>query len=356
MILTFKKGHIPWNKGKTGIYSKEHQKKHSELMKELYASGFIHPMTGKKHTKSAKQKNRLAHLGKKASPETKAKMSKSNKKLYAGGYQSPNKGRKHTKEAIEKIRLASLGRPVSDETRKKRSLARIGKKFSEEVKRNMSKAAKKKFSGPKGDEIRRNMSKAAKKLFANGYVHPRLGYKATEEEVKKMSETTKKLYASGKYNPRLGVKASPELRKKLSEVHSTPELIAFQREKRQHQIFPVKDSKIEKILQKGLRKKGIKFEKHKPILGQPDVFIEPNVCIFADGDFWHGWDYLHGKDFSQRKEFNNEYFDKKILYDKEITQNLKKNGYKVLRFWEHEIMKNPEECLQKIIKTIKESN
>ena len=48
-------------------------------MKELYASGFIHPMTGKKHTKSAKQKNRLATFGKKASPETKAKMSKSNK-------------------------------------------------------------------------------------------------------------------------------------------------------------------------------------------------------------------------------------------------------------------------------------
>ena len=27
--------------------------------------------------------------------------------------------------------------------------------------------------------------------------------------------------------------------------------------------------------------------KHKPIRGQPDVFIHPNICVFVDGDRWH---------------------------------------------------------------------
>jgi DNA mismatch endonuclease (patch repair protein) len=34
---------------------------------------------------------------------------------------------------------------------------------------------------------------------------------------------------------------------------------------------------------------------------------------------------------------------------------LLEEGYTVLRFWEHEIEKDPEKCLQKIIKIIKEA-
>ena len=124
------------------------------------------------------------------------------------------------------------------------------------------------------------------------------------------------------------------------------------RKNRLHQVFPAKDTNIEKILQKGLRKKGIKFEKHKPILGQPDLFIKPNICIFADGDFWHGWLYLQGRDFSGKKHFNNKHFQHIIKKDKKITLQLKELGYNILRFWEHEINENPKKCLQKIYSSL----
>ena len=97
--------------------------------------------------------------------------------------------------------------------------------------------------------------------------------------------------------------------------------------------IPVKDTLPERILQKVLKKNRIIFEKHKAILGQPDLFVKPNICIFADGDYWHR---LPGR---QKR-------------DKYVTQELTKQGYKVLRFWECDIKRSVQKCLNKILITV----
>jgi len=149
---------------------------------------------------------------------------------------------------------------------------------------------------------------------------------------------------------------SPETRAKMSasskrhfqgKKHS-PESIAKMRIYRLTQVIPAKDTKLELKLQELLKANNIPFIKHKAILGQPDVFIDPNICVFADGDYWHGWLYLQGKDFSNQPKFNNEYFEKKIKRDQSITTRLEAKGYKVLRLWEHEIIKEPKKCLDRI--------
>jgi len=101
-------------------------------------------------------------------------------------------------------------------------------------------------------------------------------------------------------------------------------------------------------LQELLNTNNIQFTKHKPILGQPDIFIEPNICIFADGDYPHGWNYLQGKDYSKYRALNNEHFEKKIKKDQSVTTRLEAKGYKVLRLWEHEIYQEPKKCLNRI--------
>lgn len=56
---------VPWNKGKTtGL-----------IPKSAFKKGCISMMKGKRHTSEAKQKNRLAHLGKVMSEETRKKIS-----------------------------------------------------------------------------------------------------------------------------------------------------------------------------------------------------------------------------------------------------------------------------------------
>ena len=79
---------------------------------------------GEKESAVAKEKNRLAHLGKKLSDETKLKIS-----LAKKGCISHNKG-KHfvmSENTKMKISLANKGRKLSEEARKKISLSKIGK-------------------------------------------------------------------------------------------------------------------------------------------------------------------------------------------------------------------------------------
>lgn len=79
----------------------------SKTLKSKYSSlELIHPMIGKNHTDESKEKNRQAHLGKKASNETKIKMS------------SIRKGKKiHNEESINKIRNANIGRKLTNDAK-----------------------------------------------------------------------------------------------------------------------------------------------------------------------------------------------------------------------------------------------
>jgi len=73
-----KKGHIPWNKGKKGVYSEEVLKKMSAKATKRWADGedmYIPSMKGRKHSEEAKKKIAIAHLGMTATAETKKKLS-----------------------------------------------------------------------------------------------------------------------------------------------------------------------------------------------------------------------------------------------------------------------------------------
>jgi DNA mismatch endonuclease (patch repair protein) len=114
------------------------------------------------------------------------------------------------------------------------------------------------------------------------------------------------------------------------------------------------NTEIETIVFRGLRKLGLKFRKYyKKILGNPDaVFLDKKIAIFIDGDFWHGYKFIKLK-----RRLSKKYWLNKILTnierDKRINKILKKQGWKVLRFWEHDIKKNQQKCLEKIIRHLK---
>jgi len=87
------------------------------------------------------------------------------------------------------------------------------------------------------------------------------------------------------------------------------------------------------------------------IKGKPDiVFQRGKACIFLDSNFWHGWHYPRWKhllknDFWREKIKNNRKRDRKT------TAFLRKDGWTVLRFWEHQA-KNPDKSIRKILKKI----
>ena len=98
-----------------------------------------HHFRNKLHSIEAKEKMRQAQLGKTKSEETKFKMSEQRKgNKFAAGI-------KHSKERIETRLINIRGVPKSAEHKAKIAEGNRGKTISEETKRKMSEAAKRRW-------------------------------------------------------------------------------------------------------------------------------------------------------------------------------------------------------------------
>ena len=112
-------------------------------------------------------------------------------------------------------------------------------------------------------------------------------------------------------------------------------------------------TKLEQAMEKLLVEIGVLYVKQPKLLGHPDFELQGRyVLIFCDSSFWHGRnpDDLSGKNFIKNKELWIEKLKKTQQRDKRINRELKRAGYKVLRFWDDEILKSPE-TVKKIIKS-----
>lgn len=129
--------------------------------------------------------------------------------------------------------------------------------------------------------------------------------------------------------------------------HLTPE----QRSRAMRNV-KLKDGSIEQILQKGLRSNGVKFKRHiRSLPGSPDlVFKQQRVVVFIDGDFWHGWrlsSWEHKlSPFWRNKLWANRQRDQRNF------RKLRSQGWRVIRFWQHQIVRNKDRCLQEILQSL----
>ena len=104
-----------------------------------------------------------------------------------------------------------------------------------------------------------------------------------------------------------------------------------------------------KVLSSELHDKGYRYRKHyEKLLGKPDiVFIKQKIAIFLDGDFWHGYNLKKlGKNVPQKYWLAK--IEGNIKRDRKINVELRKMGWKVLRFWEHNLKKDPSAAIKKI--------
>ena len=130
------------------------------------------------------------------------------------------------------------------------------------------------------------------------------------------------------------------------------------RKARMKQVLPFRDSTIEVILQKVLEQKNIPFIKHKLFYlpngryHRVDLFIKPNICIEVDGCWYHACGICFPKNYSFYGMSAEEIRQKNL----EITNELKKKGCIVLRFWGHELRENLDECMNKIYDILEELN
>ena len=123
------------------------------------------------------------------------------------------------------------------------------------------------------------------------------------------------------------------------------------KEKRSETMRSIKsrNTLFEKKIKKTLRRAGFKFKSNVVnMTGKPDiVFPKQKAVIFLDSCFWHGC-----KRHCRLPQAHHSYWKTKIdnnkKRDKQVNKIYRKMGWKILRFWEHELKNDSDSILSKI--------
>ena len=103
-------------------------------------------------------------------------------------------------------------------------------------------------------------------------------------------------------------------------------------------------------LRKLLWTQGVRgYRIHYKLPGKPDIiFTKKKIAIFIDGCFWHKCPVCF-QEPETRKEFWMKKIGSNVDRDLKNTQQLQNEEWTVLRFWEHEIRKTPDNVVEKIL-------
>lgn len=111
-----------------------------------------------------------------------------------------------------------------------------------------------------------------------------------------------------------------------------------------------RDTQVERIVFRELAKRGIYFQKYyKRAIGNPDIALpKKKMAIFIDGDFWHGYQFAKLKKRLPKKYWL-EKIERNIKRDKLYRARLKRQGWKIMRIWEHEVKKDFEKAMTRLV-------
>ena len=117
----------------------------------------------------------------------------------------------------------------------------------------------------------------------------------------------------------------------------------------------LKNGRAERCLARLLWHSGVRYRKnYKCLPGSPDIAItKGKIAVFGDGEFWHGknWDERKAR-LKSNRDYWIEKIEENIARDKRNNESLSKMGWLVIHFWEKEVLKDPNSCVQKVLSLI----
>lgn len=114
--------------------------------------------------------------------------------------------------------------------------------------------------------------------------------------------------------------------------------------------IPSKNTRPERLLQRALRKNGLRFRLHvKTLPGTPDLafYGRARLAVFVDGDFFHG-----NPNLARTKRVR--WVAERRRRDIYVTRALRGKGWAVLRFWESTVIKDPDKCAEQVRRKVQE--
>lgn len=134
--------------------------------------------------------------------------------------------------------------------------------------------------------------------------------------------------------------STPEIRKRMSKVRLT-------------------NGKAETVLAKRLWHEGYRYRRnYKKLPGSPDIALTTyRVAVFVDGEFWHGenWEERKAK-LKHNREYWIEKIEENMARDKRVDGQLQEMGWTTVHFWEKQVLKHTDECLQVVLELLEKKN
>jgi len=114
-----------------------------------------------------------------------------------------------------------------------------------------------------------------------------------------------------------------------------------------------RDSKIEIEFRKAIWKAGFRYRKNPPkYFGKPDLVLKKyKTVIFVDSCFWHGCK-KHCRLPATRKKYWTKKIERNRKRDQEVNRYYRKIGWRVIRVWEHDLLRDFDKTIKKIIKVL----
>ena len=130
------------------------------------------------------------------------------------------------------------------------------------------------------------------------------------------------------------------MRYNKNRVYSVEEREARRQRALNHPNKKFENTKIELKIEDELKRRGISYKKQVPLckIARVDFYLpQDRIVIQADGCYWHNCPIHNSKPLVGRTE-------------KDVNKDLvlKTNGFKVYRFWEHEINDSVIKCIDSI--------
>lgn len=91
------------------------------------------------------------------------------------------------------------------------------------------------------------------------------------------------------------------------------------------------------------------WRRHIHVFGNADfVFPKQRVALFVDGCFWHGCPD-HGTKPRSNRVFWTRKLLRNVVRDRIVNNALRKRGWRVLRIWQHELLRRNETiCVRRL--------
>ena len=124
-----------------------------------------------------------------------------------------------------------------------------------------------------------------------------------------------------------------------------------------------RNSKAELALRRELHSHGVRYRLHaRDVPGRPDiVWRGRKVAVFVDGDMWHGhaWKVRGLAKLEDLFPTNTEWWVSKIRRteerDRHVNQELRREGWRVVRLWESDILASPAQAARRVMRVLSQS-